>query len=156
MLSSAKSIGALLLLLAAASILSSCGSSSSLPVDPKTINLASSTQGRSRSATPPHRMSKYEYPFDGRGNYVGPWAAEGEKRAGRSPVKSTPRTYSSSSTRKKSSSSWKAPAATYHTVRPGDTLSAISRRYGTSVSALKSRNGLRSDLIRIGQRLRIK
>jgi membrane-bound lytic murein transglycosylase D len=42
-----------------------------------------------------------------------------------------------------------------HTVRPGDTLGAIARRYRTSVDALKRLNGLRSNLIRIGQVLRV-
>lgn len=40
-----------------------------------------------------------------------------------------------------------------HTVRKGDTLSAIALRYGVSVSALKRANALNSDLIRIGQTL---
>lgn len=38
------------------------------------------------SATPAHTMQSFEYPFDSRGNYVSEWAAEGEKRAGRSAV----------------------------------------------------------------------
>jgi hypothetical protein len=38
------------------------------------------------SATPPHTMANYEYPFDANGNYVSNWAAEGERRAGRSPI----------------------------------------------------------------------
>jgi membrane-bound lytic murein transglycosylase D len=42
-----------------------------------------------------------------------------------------------------------------HTVRPGDTLGAIARRYRTSVNAIKSLNGLRSNLIRPGQVLRV-
>ncbi len=41
------------------------------------------------------------------------------------------------------------------TVQKGDTLTAIARRNGTSISALKSANGLNSDLIRIGQTLRL-
>jgi LysM repeat protein len=36
------------------------------------------------TATPPHHMATYEYPFDSNGNYVSDWAAEGEARAGRS------------------------------------------------------------------------
>lgn len=47
------------------------------------------------------------------------------------------------------------PKARYHTVAKGDTLFGISRRYGVSVTQLKSTNGLRSDLIRIGQTLRV-
>jgi len=42
-----------------------------------------------------------------------------------------------------------------HTVRPGDTLGAIARRYRTSVNAIRSLNGLRSNLIRPGQVLRV-
>lgn len=39
-----------------------------------------------------------------------------------------------------------ADAAT-HTVKSGDTLSSISQQYGTSVSAIKAENGLKSNLI---------
>lgn len=47
------------------------------------------------------------------------------------------------------------PAARYHTVLAKQTLWAISQKYGISVDALKRANGLRSDLIRPGQSLRI-
>lgn len=42
-----------------------------------------------------------------------------------------------------------------HVVRRGDTLAGIARRYGVGVAEIKELNGLRSDLIRVGQRLRI-
>lgn len=42
-----------------------------------------------------------------------------------------------------------------HIVQKGDTLSGIALRYGTSVRAIKRSNGLQSDLIRIGQKLRL-
>lgn len=42
-----------------------------------------------------------------------------------------------------------------HTVRSGDTLWLLARRYGTTVDAIKRLNGLSSDLLRIGQILRI-
>ena len=42
------------------------------------------------------------------------------------------------------------------TVRRGDTLSAIARRYGTTVNKIKQLNGLRSNNIRQGQRLRVR
>jgi N-acetylmuramoyl-L-alanine amidase len=43
-----------------------------------------------------------------------------------------------------------------HTVVSGDTLSAIARKYNTSVSEIKRLNNLNSDNIRIGQKLIIK
>lgn len=49
-----------------------------------------------------------------------------------------------------------APVAKkYHTVAKGDTLYNISVRYKSSVGAIKSRNRLPSDTIRLGQRLEI-
>lgn len=42
-----------------------------------------------------------------------------------------------------------------YTVRPGDTLWILARRYETTVDAIKRLNGLTSDLLNIGQVLRI-
>jgi LysM repeat protein len=42
-----------------------------------------------------------------------------------------------------------------YTVVRGDTLSAIARRYGTTVSAIVAANGLKTTTIYVGQRLRI-
>lgn len=43
-----------------------------------------------------------------------------------------------------------------YTVKSGDTLSGIAQRYGTTVSALAARNGIRNpNLIQVGQRLLI-
>lgn len=42
-----------------------------------------------------------------------------------------------------------------HVVQRGDTLSAIARRYGTTVQALMSYNGLRTTTIYVGQRILI-
>lgn len=44
---------------------------------------------------------------------------------------------------------------TYHIVRPGDTLSGISIQYGATVAQIKKDNALRSDVIRVGQKLTI-
>ncbi len=41
------------------------------------------------------------------------------------------------------------------TVRPGDTLGGIAARHGTSVTRLKSLNGLSGSAIRVGQRLKL-
>lgn len=46
-------------------------------------------------------------------------------------------------------------AGVWHRVKRNDTLSEIARAYGTTVRELKAANGLESDLIRIGQDLRI-
>jgi len=43
-----------------------------------------------------------------------------------------------------------------YTVRRGDTLSQIARRFGVSSSQIRSTNGLRGNLIKVGQRLTIK
>ncbi len=45
---------------------------------------------------------------------------------------------------------------TYYKIVYGDTLSGIASKYGTSVSALKSLNGLSSDVIYAGNSLRVK
>ncbi len=45
----------------------------------------------------------------------------------------------------------------YHSVRRGDTLNVIARKYGTSVSKLCKINGLRpSSVLRVGQKIRVK
>jgi nucleoid-associated protein YgaU len=47
--------------------------------------------------------------------------------------------------------------AQFHTVRRGDTLGAIARRYGTTVGAIARMNGIRTNaVIRPGQRLRVR
>jgi LysM repeat protein len=46
-------------------------------------------------------------------------------------------------------------AYTAYTVQPGDTLSRLAARFDTTASALRSANGLSSDLIVVGQRLRV-
>jgi membrane-bound lytic murein transglycosylase D len=48
-----------------------------------------------------------------------------------------------------------AGGATFHTVRAGDSLWVISRRYGVPVADLRSWNGLSDDMLRIGRRLRV-
>lgn len=55
----------------------------------------------------------------------------------------------------RSSGSAAASEGKVHRVRSGDTLSEIARRYGTTVSKLRSANGLTSNRLRIGQELKI-
>lgn len=45
--------------------------------------------------------------------------------------------------------------ARYHTVRSGESLSVIGRKYGVTVTQIKNANGLKSNMIRPKQRLRI-
>ena len=47
------------------------------------------------------------------------------------------------------------PSKIYYTVKRGDTLSHIAQKYKTSVRNIKRWNGLRSNTIRIGQKLQI-
>ena len=42
-----------------------------------------------------------------------------------------------------------------YTVQPGDTLTRIARKAGTTVELLRVSNGIRGDLIRVGQRLKV-
>jgi murein DD-endopeptidase MepM/ murein hydrolase activator NlpD len=63
----------------------------------------------------------------------------------------TPKSAVTTTHRSSSSSNYQ-----YYRVKSGDTLSHIAGRYHTTVSKLKSLNGLRSDFLSIGQRLRVK
>ncbi len=49
----------------------------------------------------------------------------------------------------------KVVASRSHTVSRGETLYGLARKYGTSVTKIKSANGLSGDMIRIGQKLKI-
>jgi len=42
-----------------------------------------------------------------------------------------------------------------YTVKSGDTLTTIASRHGTTIAAIRSANNLRSDIVRVGQELRI-
>ena len=50
----------------------------------------------------------------------------------------------------------KTTPSKYHTVRKGETISSISRKYGVSVSQIRSLNRLHSNSLRVGQKLLIK
>ncbi len=49
----------------------------------------------------------------------------------------------------------RTPAQRVHRVKRGDTLYSLARLYRTTVAAIKDWNRLRSNLIRVGQRLTI-
>ena len=48
------------------------------------------------------------------------------------------------------------PAAVYHAVQAGETLYAISRRYGVTVESIQQLNALKGSVISVGQQLRIR
>ena len=51
---------------------------------------------------------------------------------------------------------WSAQAQ-YYTVKKGDTLSAIAKKYGTTWQKLASLNGMKNaNLIRVGQKIRVR
>lgn len=47
------------------------------------------------------------------------------------------------------------PETVIHEVQSGDSLGKLSKQYGTTIDLIKVSNGLNSDVIRVGQRLRI-
>ena len=48
-----------------------------------------------------------------------------------------------------------AVSAKYHVVKPGETLSSISRQYNVSLDQLRQANGLKKDTVTVGQKLKI-
>lgn len=128
---------------------------------------------RGSARRPVDSLPRTEYPFDEDGNYVESWAAEGDRRfaSERSSSSSSSRSLFSSSRRSSSSSSRSSSSSSRssssrtssssssrsstrrHVVKSGDTLWGLSRRYGTSVAAIKKANRLSSDTIRNGQSL---
>ena len=63
--------------------------------------------------------------------------------------------YVEESKKKEAEKKESAPKTDTHTVRDGETLWAISQKYDISVADLKALNGLQSDLLKIGQVLKV-
>lgn len=75
-----------------------------------------------------------------------------------SPSVSKPKTSSSSSLtpkKKTTSTAKKSSSGRTHTVTKGDTLYGLARKYGTTVTKIKSANGMSGDMIRLGQKIKI-
>ncbi|MCD8030799.1 MAG: transglycosylase SLT domain-containing protein [Bacteroides sp.] len=66
------------------------------------------------------------------------------------------RTVAVASSRSGSGSSASNSGAAYHTIRKGETLSTIARRYGVKVSQLQAWNNLKGTNITAGKRLKVK
>ncbi|WP_205760983.1 LysM peptidoglycan-binding domain-containing protein [Luteolibacter luteus] len=71
------------------------------------------------------------------------------------PVVVKPKSTSKSKTVVSTKPKPKAKAAARHTVRSGDNLYSIAKRYGTSVGALQKANGVKGAMIKPGQTLTI-
>jgi len=61
----------------------------------------------------------------------------------------------SSTLTERSESKKKTSPYIYYTVKPGDTLSTIAEKKGSSVGSIKALNGLKKSLIKVGMRLKI-
>lgn len=124
-----------------------------LPRNLPTIKLKDSPK------TPAHGMARRDYPFDANGNYVTAWAAEGEPAATAADIERWRTSHGGTVSRRQPSPVRKVSGSSgtrgTHTIRSGDTLSGIARKYGTTVAKLKAANGLKSDLIRAGKTLKI-
>lgn len=112
-------------------------------------------------------------PYSNSNPYYGPQGAYGDNTAGVQPAPAAdtsgyvapapaetnysapPTPYQAPASSHSNHSSGSGGGSKSHTVGKGDTLYGLSRRYGTSVNSIKSANGLSSDLIRLGQKLRI-
>ena len=71
-------------------------------------------------------------------------------------VKNATAQNSTRSTGRRSSRSRRQQATRSVSVKSGDTLSAIAKRNGTSVSKLRQLNGIKGNIIRPGQKIRVK
>ena len=86
-------------------------------------------------------------------------STQAQKQSKASKKKETPAVNNSRHTKKadtaaKASSSKKSKATT-HTIKSGENLGRIAKKYGVTVDAIKKANGLKSDAIRAGAELKI-
>jgi LysM repeat protein len=113
-------------------------------------------------------------PFDSRGNYVEAWADNPSKwnhrpttpepepepeppalAANTSPIRNAPPRPAATPKPAPKPRPKPKPKFKYHTVRSGDTLYGLAKRYGTTVGKIRSANGISGSLIRVGQKLKI-
>ena len=123
-------------------------------------------------------------PFDDRGNYVESWADSPSKWNGRKvpepaarpkpqetesqqppqlaqntvtqqPTYTPPPTPQVNPKPKPKPSPKPKPKFVYHTVRKGDTLYGLAKRYGTTVGKIQQTNGIKGSVIRLNQKLKI-
>jgi nucleoid-associated protein YgaU len=71
------------------------------------------------------------------------------------PKPKTTTTASSTPKKKSTTTVKKSSSGRSHTVTKGDTLYGLARKYGTTVTKIKSANGMSGDMIRLGQKVKI-
>jgi LysM repeat protein len=114
--------------------------------------------------TPAPPVSEPAYTAPSKPTYEAPPVADNyaytapSKPAPSTPTPKPKTSSSSSSTVKKkptTTAAKKSSSSKTHTVSKGDTLYGLARKYGTTVAKIKSANGMSSDLIRLGQKVKI-
>ncbi|OAV43043.1 glucosaminidase domain-containing protein [Lewinella sp. 4G2] len=103
---------------------------------PAATNTGTTTSTTNDGSTPP------------RGQVVAP-------RTPRPTVRPTPRTNPPTTITRPTSTNT-GSTSSFHSVKAGETLYAISRRYGLTVAALKQLNGLSTNNISVGQQLKVR
>ncbi len=89
------------------------------------------------------------------GDSVAAAVASAPNQVGQTPAAQPSKaTNNKKTTPKKTTDNKKATTVT-HTVRSGENLSKIAKRYGTTVDAIKRANGLRNDNLQVNQKLKI-
>ncbi|MDE7410047.1 MAG: LysM peptidoglycan-binding domain-containing protein [Muribaculaceae bacterium] len=78
-----------------------------------------------------------------------------KKDTAESASKNTKKKETAQTGQKKTGSAGKKQKATVHTIKSGENLGRIAKKYGVTVDAIKKANGMKSDAIRAGAQLKI-
>ena len=84
------------------------------------------------------------------------YAMAGNQVIKRAEVEVVERPVAQQTTRQRTTTTRRNNSASYVTVKRGDTLGALARRNHTTVARIKQLNGMRSDVIQAGKRLRVR
>ena len=89
-------------------------------------------------------------------NHTPPKSTAGSSSSPKKTVASSSKPKSSTSSKSRTSTAKKSTGSSSHTVTRGDTLYGIALKSKTTVAKIKALNGLKSDLIRPGQKLKVR
>ncbi len=84
-----------------------------------------------------------------------PQAAAPAQKAETAPAKKADKAPATASKKKETAATKKKQKATTHTIKSGETLNKIAKKYGTTVDAIKKANGMKNDNIVAGKELKI-